>query len=105
MVQVNLKNVQVPIRERRLGAVNGYEGTAADLVQRSRDGTLKDRARTFTQCTSCSSVTALCQLCLIQDAAVVNHAPVGCAGDFPNSIRSRGPASSCAGCPSTPCAW
>jgi len=30
----------------------------------------------------CSSGNAFCQLSMITDAAVVNHAPVGCAGDF-----------------------
>lgn len=81
---INLKNAEVPIRENRLGSITGYEGTASDLCNRSRQGTLKERERSFSQCASCVSSPAICQLAMIQDAAVVNHAPVGCAGDFPN---------------------
>jgi nitrogenase molybdenum-iron protein alpha chain len=29
----------------------------------------------------CSSGQAFCQLCMIRDAAVINHAPIGCLGD------------------------
>lgn len=36
----------------------------------------------FTQCISCSSNNAICQLAMIQDAVVINHAPLGSAGDF-----------------------
>jgi nitrogenase molybdenum-iron protein alpha chain len=81
---VNIKNSEVPIREQRLGSISGYQGTVGDLCRRSQTGTLVDQDRSFTQCTSCSSVTAICQLAMIQDAAVVNHAPLGCAGDFGN---------------------
>ncbi len=81
---INLKNAEAPIREARLGSITGYQGRAGDLCRRSRDGALKDRQRSFSQCATCASVTAICQLAMIQDAAVVNHAPLGCAGDFPN---------------------
>lgn len=81
---VNIKNPEVPIREQRLGSIVGYQGTVSDLCRKSQNGTLQDQERSFTQCTSCSSVTAICQLAMIQDAAVVNHAPLGCAGDFSN---------------------
>ncbi len=82
MPQINLESYEVPIREERLGAITGYQGTIADLAQRSRQGTLQERNRTFTQCATCSSGCATCQVAMIQDAAVVNHAPLGCAGDF-----------------------
>lgn len=82
MARINLQQSSVMSRERRLGSITGYEGTASDLARQSAQGTLRERSRTFTQCSSCASSCALCQLCLIQDAAVVNHAPLGCAGDF-----------------------
>jgi len=72
----------VPIREQRLGAITGYLGDAADLAERSAAGTLRNRNRSFTQASSCSSSCAICLLSLVQDAAVVNHAPLGCASDF-----------------------
>lgn len=81
MSVINLKESEVPIRETRLGSITGFEGTASELVQCSRSGTLKDSTRSFSQCMGCSSGNAFCQLSMIQDAAIVNHAPIGCAGD------------------------
>jgi nitrogenase molybdenum-iron protein alpha chain len=83
MSKINLQQSAVQIREARLGSITGFQGSAAELVQCSRGGRLKDSARSFSQCLGCSSSTAFCQLSMIQDAAVINHAPVGCSGDFP----------------------
>ncbi|HEY3362885.1 MAG TPA: nitrogenase component 1 [Methanosarcina sp.] len=82
MGKINLKEPKVVIREARLGSITGFEGTACRLVQCSRSGKLKDSTRSFSQCMSCSSLNAFCQLSMITDAAVVNHAPIGCSGDF-----------------------
>lgn len=79
---INLQNHEVEIREARLHSITGFSGTAHSLCERSHTGTLVEQERSFSQCATCSSVTALCQLAMIQDAAVVNHAPLGCAGDF-----------------------
>jgi nitrogenase molybdenum-iron protein alpha chain len=73
----------VAVRERRLGSITGYAGTAGDLIQIARSGKLRERERGFTQAGTCSSFCATLQLSLIQDAVVINHAPAGCAGDFP----------------------
>lgn len=81
MSKVNLAAPEVVIREIRLGSITGYQGDAARLVQRSHSGKLEDTPRRFSQCTGCSSGQAFCQLCMIPDAAVINHAPVGCMGD------------------------
>jgi len=70
------------LREQRLRTITGYAGTAADLVAKGRDKQLRNRSRSFTQCGTCSSFAATLILSLIRDAAVVNHAPAGCAGDF-----------------------
>jgi len=82
MSKINIKEPKVVIREVRLGSITGFEGTACRLVQCSHSGKLKDSARSFSQCMSCSSLNAFCQLSMITDAAIVNHAPVGCSGDF-----------------------
>ncbi|MBP2645863.1 MAG: nitrogenase molybdenum-iron protein, alpha and beta chain [Firmicutes bacterium] len=81
MSVISLKEPEVAIREVRLGSITGFEGTAGELVQCARTGKLQDNARQFSQCMGCSSGNAFCQLSMIQDAVVVNHAPVGCAGD------------------------
>lgn len=82
MSKINLQATEVPVREVRLGSITGFEGTAAELVRSSQAGTLKDSSRSFSQCMGCSSGNAFCQLSMIQDAAIINHGPVGCAGDF-----------------------
>jgi nitrogenase molybdenum-iron protein alpha chain len=84
MSVINLKEAEVQIREIRLGSITGFKGTAGELVQCAHQGTLKDSTRSFSQCMNCSSGNALCQLAMIQDAAVINHAPIGCSGDFFN---------------------
>lgn len=82
MSVVNIRTSEVAIREIRLGSITGFEGTAGQLVKCGNSGSLKDSSRSFSQCMGCSSGNAFCQLAMIQDAAMVNHAPVGCAGDF-----------------------
>jgi nitrogenase molybdenum-iron protein alpha chain len=79
---INLNAPEVQIRELRLGSITGFEGTAGELVKCAHAGKLQDSSRSFSQCMGCSSGNAFCQLCMIKDAAVINHAPVGCSGDF-----------------------
>lgn len=81
MSKVNLDLPSVPIRELRLGSITAFSGTAKELVERSHEGALKETPRHFSQCMGCSSGQAFCQLSMITDAVVVNHAPVGCMGD------------------------
>jgi len=82
MSTINIEAPEVMIRELRLGSITGFEGTAGQLVQCGRSGNLHDCSRTFSQCMGCSSGKAFCQLSMIQDAVIINHGPVGCAGDF-----------------------
>ncbi|MDR1929778.1 MAG: nitrogenase [Treponema sp.] len=77
---VNLKSATVPVRETRLGSITGYAGAAGDLVGCARRGCLKEKDRSFSQCLGCSTSNAACTVILIQDAAVISHGPVGCAG-------------------------
>src|SRR5665647_838561 len=81
MSEINLHEPEVLIREIRLVAITGFEGTAGELVACSRAGNLSESTRSFSQCMGCSSGNAFCQLSMITDAVVINHAPVGCAGD------------------------
>jgi len=84
LMAINIKSPEALPRELRLGSITGYQGTVGDLCRRSKEGTLTEQERSFSQCATCASVTAICQLAMIRDAAVVNHAPLGCAGDFAN---------------------
>ncbi len=83
MSAIKISQSEVQIREERLGSITGYEGSALGLLNQARSGCLKDRSRGFSQCIGCSSGNAFCQLSGIRDAAVINHAPIGCSGDFP----------------------
>lgn len=80
---VDIEKVSVEVRERRLGSITGYKGTASDLCESYGNKTLKNYERKFTQCTSCSANQVMNQLCCIQDAAIVEHGPAGCSGDIP----------------------
>jgi len=82
MGEINLEDPAVSIREARLGSITGFNGTAGELVKCAHAGKLKDCSRSFSQCLDCTSGKAFCQLSMIKDAAIVNHAPIGCAGDF-----------------------
>jgi nitrogenase molybdenum-iron protein alpha chain len=78
---INLKRSQVIIREKRLKSVVGYRGSIKDLAEKSQSGCLKNANRGFSQATNCNSGCAQGYLSSITDAAIVNHGPVGCAGD------------------------
>lgn len=82
MSKINLKAPEVQVREVRLGSITAFKGTAKELVKLGCSGKLKDGTRNFSQCMGCSSGNAFCQLAMIKDAAIINHAPVGCSGDF-----------------------
>ena len=93
MSKVNLERSEVEVRERRLGSITGFEGSAKELVDSARCGSLKDKGRSFSQCLGCSTSNAACTVILIQDAAVISHGPVGCGGclhEFAFTYRVNG---------------
>ncbi|MDR1947840.1 MAG: nitrogenase, partial [Spirochaetaceae bacterium] len=93
MSEINLRASTVPVREMRLGSITGYSGTARDLVGSARQGCLREKNRSFSQCLGCSTSNAACTVILIQDAAVISHGPVGCAGclhEFAFTYRVNG---------------
>jgi len=79
----------VEIRERRLGSITTWSGLAGDLVERSRAGALREGSRSFEQVAACASGCATLNLVTIDDAVVVNHAPMGCAGVAARYNRCR----------------
>ncbi len=80
MTKINLDLPAVEIREVRINSISGYDGNAKDLVEKSHcEGRLKDRERSFMQCAGCSISKAACMTILIQDAAVIEHGPIGCS--------------------------
>jgi nitrogenase molybdenum-iron protein alpha chain len=81
-VEINLNNPEAQIREIRLSSIITYRGSAADLCRQSGQGTLCCEDCSFNQSGECSAQRAIIQVSAIRDAAVVNHGPIGCAGDF-----------------------
>ena len=81
-MSINTHSANFPTREQRLGSITGYEGTASDICNKSKNAMLENQESPFTQCTHCSSFPANYLLSLVQDVAIVNHAPLGCTGDF-----------------------
>ena len=79
-MKLNVKTNQVPVRESRLGAITGYCGTFGDIAAKSDGCTLKNRDRSFSQTSSCSSGCAHTLLDQVLEAAIVDHAPIGCLG-------------------------
>lgn len=75
----NLKLPAVEIRELRTNSITGYDGNAKDLVEKAHSTGLKDIERGFQQCAGCSITKAACMTVLIQDAAVIEHGPIGCS--------------------------
>jgi nitrogenase molybdenum-iron protein alpha chain len=78
-MSVNLNGPAVELRESRLKTITGYEGSAAQLLSKKD---FLNRERSFMQCGSCSADQVMNLLTQIQDAAVVEHGPAGCAGDI-----------------------
>lgn len=78
---INIRNSEAAIRENRLGAITGYNGSIKDLVGRASGCSLQNRERCFSQASACSSGCAQGYLSGIRDVSIVNHAPVGCAAD------------------------
>jgi len=91
-VSINLNLPEIEPRERRLGSILSFHGKASQLYEKSLGAKLKMQDRTFSQCGSCASGCAFVSNSIILDAAVVNHAPIGCAGDFSgfNNVRHQG---------------
>jgi len=81
---IDIQNIEAATRENRLGAITGYSGTIKDLVSKAASCSLQNKERCFSQTSACSAGCAQFYLSGIVDAAIVNHAPIGCASDAVN---------------------
>jgi nitrogenase molybdenum-iron protein alpha chain len=91
---VNLSQVDVPGRERRLGSITGYCGSLKELATDGCKKCLKNKQRSFQTSSNCAHIHCINQLAGLAGTLVVDHAPVGCAGAqicF-TSVKSRVPA-------------
>ena len=86
----NFSNANIAIRENRLGSITGFVGDLQTLVNKSEDGTLRNRERCFSQSSSCLSGCALNALAAIRNVAVVYHAPAGCTAMASNDAVKFG---------------
>ncbi len=88
---INLDTAVVESRERRLGTIVRWDGSAAQLAQDSAFtyGTGTDCGRKgqrlceldtpFTQASMCAECITVTNATLVQGAVVIQHSPVGCA--------------------------
>jgi nitrogenase molybdenum-iron protein alpha chain len=78
---INLNNKVLESRESRLGSITGFSGSLSDLKEdfACGGGCVENKGRCFSQASSCPSNCALGQLSGINDAAIVQHGPSGCA--------------------------
>ncbi|MFH0975239.1 MAG: nitrogenase component 1 [Spirochaetota bacterium] len=81
-MRIDLNLPEAEPRERRLGGILSFKGKASELHQKSLGCRMKMQDRTFSQNGSCSSAQAYVLISTITDGVVVNHAPIGCSGDF-----------------------
>lgn len=88
-MSINLNLPEVEPREQRLRSILSFHGKASELYEKSLGCKIKMQGRTFNQCGSCASACAFVLNSIILDAAVVNHAPIGCAGDFSGFNNGR----------------
>ena len=86
----NFTNANIAIRENRLGSITGFVGNLKTLVEKSEDGSLRNRERCFSQSSSCLSGCALNALAAIRNVAVVYHAPAGCTAMASNDAVKFG---------------
>lgn len=80
----NINTSNVAVRETRLGSISSFSGNLETLAYRSRNCSLKNCERCFSQASFCLSAIVVNQLSYIRDAAIVYHAPAGCATNFAN---------------------
>ncbi len=73
-----LDGVAAPLKERRIGAINAWAGTARQLVEDTKSGSLKVYDRSFAQGWSCSHIMGYLQCPDISDAVTIIHSAIGC---------------------------
>ena len=76
---INLRTKDSQVREGRLGSITDYSGTLQDLGRKCGCDGLAGKERCFSQASLCNAACALSVLSFITDAAIVHHAPSGCA--------------------------
>ena len=76
---IHLELKQSDAREGRLGSVTGYCGKLRQLGEQSGCGGPAGRERCYSQASMCNAACALGILSYVTDAAIVHHAPSGCA--------------------------
>ncbi len=77
-MSINLDHMEVEVRERRLHSTLSYSGTACDLNEKSKLRQMSCKLRTYGQCGDCAEECAEAMTVLVQGAAIVSHAPIGC---------------------------
>ncbi|MDR2459753.1 MAG: nitrogenase [Deltaproteobacteria bacterium] len=77
---INLADNTCPTREQRANGINAFNGKASELVEKAKNGTLRNCERDFQQNSGCIlNFYLTVRVATIRDAAMIIHAPVGCS--------------------------
>ena len=84
---INLSIPEVQTRDKRIGTVINFHGSATELAELSQTRQIKDTVRKFSQCSDCSQRCCEGEIYLIRGAAVVSHSPIGCCSPEGHQIN------------------
>ncbi|EID85831.1 Nitrogenase molybdenum-iron protein, alpha and beta chain [Treponema sp. JC4] len=79
----DLSTTEVSIREIRLKSVNSFNGDLQTILSKTRDGSIKNCERCFSQNKTCLSMMVMDQISSIRNVTVVYHSPIGCGALIP----------------------
>ncbi|MBQ1832714.1 MAG: nitrogenase [Treponema sp.] len=79
----DLSNSEITMREGRLNSIVSYTGDLKSLISKTRDCSIKNCERCFTQNNTCLSIMVMDQLSSIRNVTVVYHTPIGCSAFIP----------------------
>ena len=79
----DLSNSEITMRESRLNSVVSYTGDIKDLIENTRNCSLKNCERCFSQNNTCLSIMVMDQISSIRNITIVYHTPIGCNAFIP----------------------
>ncbi|MDP4176713.1 MAG: nitrogenase component 1 [Bacillota bacterium] len=79
---INLNANTCPNRESRIHSIKAYYGDADTLIDETLNKKVKWRNRAFQQSGGCVLTAGVQRLSTVRNAIILNHAPIGCAGQL-----------------------
>ncbi len=80
----DLSNSEITMRESRLNSVVSFSGDLKTLISKTRECSVKNCERCFTQNNTCLSIMVMDQISSIRNITIVYHTPIGCSAFIPH---------------------